>query len=234
MTKQSFNLRNVVAIAICLAGFSTNSVLAQKFNYTDASGVTCEYEIMSYTGTYDDGEFPIADMTKVITMPASVTKWVVPETVVHNSITYRMEGFNFSLLAPIGTVLSSTLTEVVYPKYMKTTTVQSDVNDSPWPNLRKVTFGEYFRSHGSAGYAKCPLDSVIFLGDRIFQTWDDCEYGLAGWLDCFEGCPTTTKIIVPCGKRWKFEFSMNCSRLTVIGIKIIVGLLPIIFLKPNV
>jgi hypothetical protein len=42
--KNKFNLKNVVAIAICLAAF-TNQALAQAFNYTDASGVTATYTL---------------------------------------------------------------------------------------------------------------------------------------------------------------------------------------------
>jgi len=38
MLKIRLNLRNVVAIAACLAGFSANNLLAQDFQKTDANG----------------------------------------------------------------------------------------------------------------------------------------------------------------------------------------------------
>jgi hypothetical protein len=52
MTKQSSKLRNVVAIAICLAGFSANSVLAQTYITTSSlpDGTVGQYYSATLTG----------------------------------------------------------------------------------------------------------------------------------------------------------------------------------------
>jgi hypothetical protein len=208
MKRVNFKWKNVATIVACLAVLlSANNVLAQTFNYTDASGVTCEYEV-NYTQTYDDGSFPVVTLKKIITMPSSVTKWALPETVTNSNIGYRV-WYNAALNNPgDGGNLVSQLTEIVFPKFMK----QIAMNNStvPTTNLHKVTFGEYAEYCSTNLFGYSPFDTVIFKGARIFV--NDDGYVKAGFRDCFGVFgtnPTGTKIIIPCGTMAKFVTSMT-------------------------
>jgi hypothetical protein len=204
------SLRNAVKTVAVLAviALSSNSAMAQTFNYTDASGVTCEYVVNgSGSDTYNDGNFPTITLQRIITMPSSVTKWVLPETVVNSNIGYRVwnvAGLNNS---GDGGNLTLQLTEIAFPKFMK----QINMNNStvPFTNLKKVTFGEYARYCSTNLFNSSPLDTIIFKGVDIFVDGRDDGYVNAGFRDCFAFCPAATKIIIPCGTRALFELSMT-------------------------
>jgi hypothetical protein len=199
MFKNRFNLRNVVAIAICLAGFSANSVLAQTtFNYTDASGVTCTYE------SYGDGfGHTFAKILKVTTLPASVTKWVIPEYVPFNNTQIAVTQFYNGGLQDLPNG-NNTLREIVFPKYMAFIDAGFYLNTAPYAggdvkftSLRKITFGEAFDYVTQFCFGGQPLDSVIFKGDAVLSN--------TGNPGLFINCPATTKVIVPCGKLEAFK-----------------------------
>ncbi|MDR1757779.1 MAG: T9SS type A sorting domain-containing protein [Bacteroidales bacterium] len=188
--------------------------MAQTFNYTDASGVTATYQVDGNSGvTFPDGVTmqTVSLANIIISAPAGLTKWVLPETVVDgNGVTYRLyggvihgEGYND------GYVFSN-LTELVLPRFMRQ--FQS-FNATPsgtgqFPNLTKVTFGEYYQYFGGEAFQGYPLDSVIFKGTAIFYNLATGNtYG--NQQQTFGNNPTTTKIIIPCGTRELFELSMT-------------------------
>jgi hypothetical protein len=211
MFKNRFNLRNVVAIAICLAGVA-NQALAQTFNYTDASGVTATYMIGSNGHTYPNGvTLPTVDFANtIVDAPTELTKWVLPETITHNGITYALYGGVLHGAGYQDGYVFSNLTELVLPKYMKQfqSFNATSTGSGQFPNLRKVTFGEYYQYFGGEGFYGYPLDSVIFKGTAIFSnTTTGDTYG--NQQQTFGNNLTDTKIIIPCGTRELFERSLT-------------------------
>jgi hypothetical protein len=204
MTKKNFFLRNVVAIAICLAGFNANNVLAQTVSYTDASGVTCTYE-------YAYGNYAYARLTEITAFPSSVTKWVIPEYITFSNGTFPLKDFTADNYADgTGYQLpeNNTLREVVFPNQMEHTataifSARIDIDGGRFTNIHKVTFGTMINS--VPAFNANPLDTVIFLGS-------DCFFeGTFGGNWVFVNCPATTKVFVPCGKLSLFVNSFNAD-----------------------
>ena len=193
------NLRKVVAIAICLAGFlSANNVLAEEtITYTDPSGVTAIYKTI---GT-DMSSAVVVDITNV---PTSVTKWVIPEYITFSHGTVPVT--QFTTFFAEGIPINNTLTEIVFPRQF-TYIGGSDVFCSlegrnsvcKFTNIRKITFGEKFNTLNCYFFAGQPLDTVIFLGSDVINVPYQGSPSLNGGCWTFKGCPSTTKIIVPCG-----------------------------------
>ncbi|MDR3338703.1 MAG: T9SS type A sorting domain-containing protein [Candidatus Symbiothrix sp.] len=180
------SLRNAVKTVAVLAAIAlSSSAMAQEFNYTDASGVNCTYEISPYNGI--DG----VNLKSVNSFPTSVTKWVLPETIVNNGTTYRLFRIGAYAISAYD-LLSSSLREIVFPKYM----FYNDIDITPvtFPALHKVTFGE-----DASLFPDCtvPFDTIVFLGTGVIF-WDGSLYNV------FENCPATTKIIIPCGTMSQF------------------------------
>jgi hypothetical protein len=197
MTKKSFNLRNVVAAAICLAGFfSANNALAQVYSYTDDCGVTWNYTLSGSDAVH---------MGAITTLPTTLTKWVIPDVIIHNGTETRKvtaTGDVFTENLPNG---NTTLTEIVFPKYMAIVSVaniQADITGAKLTNLHKLTFGEAFFAAGTNAFRYHPLDTVIFKGDAMLTV----EQGING---CFQFAPANTKVIVPCGKLEAFVNDFN-------------------------
>ena len=206
-----FKKLRIVAIVACLAvfsGFSANSVLAQEtVSYTDASGVTATY---ASHGVYEE-----CYLTKVTNLPASVTKWVIPEQITFSSGTFPVIEINTGALEDLP-FNNMTLTEIEFPKFMarvhfnQTTMIGANCRLA---NLRKLTFGENLAAANTATYtfAGQPLDTIIFKGDFIVTDPQAAQYG---FFATFGDCPATTKIIVPCGKLAVFvnHFEANTGR----------------------
>jgi len=208
MTKRSVFLRNVIAGAICLTGIFSSSLLAQTVDYTDASGVKCTYDLSR--GQVVEGEGPVADIVRIKELPATVTKWVLPETITTGGITYKVYGIDagafYDFLYPERVVVSTTLIEIVFPKYMYQVLPSAD-----WyfytPNIRKITFGERMHALGQGSFVNLPLDSVIFSGSDVFSySYADGGNVLTA-TNAFGGCPSYTKVIVPCGRLADFVMS---------------------------
>ena len=215
MLKNRFNLRNVAMIA-CLAvfSFSANNALAQTVSYTDPSGVTCTY-------TYGIGIGDAASLSKCDNMPASVTKWVVPETITTGGVSYKVTGIASGAFGIEGCVVrSSTLKEVVFPKYMER---MEDQCFSGFPNVRKLTFGENLKilpETESDYFADLSLDTIIFLGTELLE-WGNSYYcnfnGRYGVFNSYlycNDCNANVKIIVPCGTKDLFVSRLNEGAIT--------------------
>ena len=201
MINSKFNLRIVATRLACLsvllsAAALTGKTMAQTFDYTDASGVTCTYSPTTQNG------IDVVHLTTLVDFPATVTKWVLPEMVTHSGTTYRLTrvgAYIYQEPYHLNMVIGSGLTDIVCPKYLQ-------AFDSPlsnwngqylFPNLRKITFGEDM----SIPMPDCeylPLETVIFLGKKIiFDVGNGAVLGGDG--STFDNCPADTKIIIPCG-----------------------------------
>ena len=198
----------IVAIVACLAVFSANHVLAQTFNYTDASGVSWTYSVLGNTGS---GESQEIHMSVITDLPISVTKWVIPDEITHEGQSIKVIGATAVIdNLPAHHIQNTTLREIVFPKYMRGISNNGDafvVNNVPYDkviNLRKVTFGEALRTLGSRNFLNQALDSVIFKSDVFITT--DPSYSP------FAYCPATTKVIVPCGKLDAFVNHFNSNQ----------------------
>ena len=195
MIKVRLNLRNVVAGAICLAGVLTaNNVLAQDFQHTDASGVKYTFSPTTEYGV-DVVRLKTLD---VASFPSGLTKWVLPEMVTNGATTYRLVGVASGAWSE-GVVVSTNVTEIVFPKYVGTVYPELGSywfpESSPFKNVHKITFGENIDYIPQC--SKLPLDTIIFLGTSII---DAGSYGgLWSHSGLFADCPANTKIIVPCG-----------------------------------
>ena len=201
MFKDRFSLRKVAMIA-CLAvfSFSANNALAQTVEYTDPSGVTATYE-------YSNNGYEHAIMTGITNVPASVTKWVIPEYITFSNGTFPL-GIIQAYSGVYDLPVNNTVTEIVFPRQLTsidasmfnaTTDVGGNLTmGGKFTDLRKVTFGEMMKS--PSVFAQQPLDSLIFLGSDVFYQRSDGYYAYAGSLRSYSDCPSTTTIIVPCGK----------------------------------
>ena len=190
MIKVRLKLRKVVAIAICLAAFTANQALAQTYNHTDASGVSWTYSLM---GSSDDE----VNIVKVTNLPPTVTKWVIPDVIIHNGTQTRKVTFTGASIFQ-DLPLNTTLREIVFPKYLITLQIEGmEVGNASTKvsNLHKITLGEAFTGGGSYMFNGQPLDTIIFKG------------GVPIYLgsNSFSYCPAHTKIIVPCGTMEAFR-----------------------------
>ena len=209
MVKKSFISRNVIAVAICLAGFSASNVLAQNFNAT-IGGIDYTFS----PTTHPDG-FDVVTIYRVNTLPTSVTKWVLPETVTNNSTTYRVRTMSNAAFNPImdnGKVIDNNVEEIVFPKYMEWTDLA--IRDYDFRELHKITFGEEWTKEVAAACAfndhyNEKLDTIIFLGDKMRTYGSPTGAILTWWDNSFNACPSNTKIIVPCGKLADFVAAFN-------------------------
>jgi hypothetical protein len=204
MIKRSLKLRNVVAIAICLAGFSANSVLAQDFNYTAPDGVNYTFSLYLQNQEYK------ASIKQIHSIPASVIKWVIPETVTNNSTVYKVVNISSGAWGNPVIYPISTVEEIVLPKYM--TGIDSYLGSyygaiAMFPNVRKLTLGEEWRSAGTGTFSFNTLDSLVFLGDKMRDVYGKIYFT---WTR-FNNCPATAKVIVPCGTLADFLVSFNGS-----------------------
>ena len=94
--------------------------------------------------------------------------------------------------------LSTTLREIVFPKYLIALQIAGLEVGNPntkVSNLHKITLGEAFNSSSNDMFAGQPLDTVIFKGGVPTSLGSNS----------FSYCPATTKIIVPCGKLDEFR-----------------------------
>ena len=193
----------MVAIVICLAGFSANNVLAQQtVTYTDPSGVTATYD------SNDGNSFAI--LSGITNIPTSVTKWVIPEYVTFdNGSTFPVTELR-CYEGVLDLSVNGTVTEIVFPRQMylfDTDMLGSDIyNGGKFTNLHKVIFGE-MTQYPNCSFWEQPLDTVVFLGSNVIRP-DENSYVFEGY-GLFTGCPSTTKIIVPCGKLDIFVLSFN-------------------------
>ena len=172
-----------MTFCLCMVAFSSKT-MAQDFNYTDASGVVYTFEPTTREGV---------DIVKLraFTLPSSVTKWVMPETVTNSGTTYRFTDIPDYTWDEYN-LKSSTLLEIVFPNNM--TYAGGAVTNVTFPQLHKVTFGTNMSSQFT-DFLSVPLDTIIFLGTGII-------WGTASkpeLYNAFEGCPATTKIFIPCG-----------------------------------
>jgi hypothetical protein len=218
MFKSIFNLRNMVKKVAILAVFSlfAGNVLAQTFNYTDASGVTATYSLNnSGNVTFPNGiTMPTVSFADaIIDAPAGLTKWVLPETITHEGVTYCLyDGVIHGAGYDDGHVFAN-LTELVLPKYMRQFQSFANVAEGfggtkQFPALRTVTFGEYYQYFSWEDFQSLPLESVIFKGTAIFyNTTTGKTYG--NQYQTFGTNPSTTEIIIPCGTRALFELSIT-------------------------
>jgi hypothetical protein len=203
MTKKSFNLRNVVAIAICLAGFlSANNVLAQhtEFEYTDASGVKAMYT--TNHGVIIDCENCVT-MKSIVSIPTDLTKWVLQDNVSNGANSYQLIKVNTNIFEEnYFNVQIPSLTELVFPNTM----IRIDLGwQNNFGNLRKVTFGKNVEFLGV--FDDLPLDTIVFLGDKAFENFVEGDR-LVG---SFKGAPVACKVIVPCGTYAKFAASITAN-----------------------
>ncbi|GHV52681.1 T9SS C-terminal target domain-containing protein [Bacteroidia bacterium] len=164
--------------------------MAQDFNYIDASGVNYTFEPTTRAGV---------DIVKLktFTLPSSVTKWVMPETVINNGTTYRFTDITAYAWDEYN-LRSATLLEIVFPNSM--THAGGKVSAVTFPKLHKVTFGINVSS-AFTDFVSVPLDTIIFLGTGII--WND-GYDGTELYNAFDGCPSTTKIFIPCGTKQQF------------------------------
>jgi hypothetical protein len=143
-------------------------------------------------------------MNNIISMPTNISQWVVPATIDYNGVTYRLWEFSPGQLNLPGNMpLPATITEVVFPKYLSS----CNHTNSPFPNLRKVTFGEYFSFTNVGSFQNCPVDTVIFLGVRMFTSNGNVN-GSGVWVNN----PANTVVIVPCNTKEKFVNSLSFGR----------------------
>jgi hypothetical protein len=164
--------------------------MAQDFNYIDASGVNYTFEPTIREGV---------DIVKLktFTLPSSVTKWVMPETVTNNNVTYRFTDITAYAWDQYN-LLSATLKEIVFPNSM--THAGGRVSSVTFPQLHKVTFGTNVKDEFTE-FVSIALDTLVFLGTGVI--WDD-SYGGTELYNAFEDCPSTTKIFIPCGTMQQF------------------------------
>jgi hypothetical protein len=205
MKSISINLKNMAAMVACFAVFMcatafTGKTMAQNFNYTDASGVTCTYEPTTYEG------IDVVHLTAINSFPSSVTKWVLPVTITQGATTYRVVKIGAYGVWDEYNLKSSSLNEIVLPKYMYH--CDAKMSATTFPNLHKITFGEDMRL-----FPDCtvPFDSIIFMGTGIIRS---DGYGGTELYNGFEKCPANTKIIIPCGTMQQFLTAFASSYTT--------------------
>ena len=169
-----------MTLCICAVAF-TSKTMAQTFNYTDASGVTCTYEATTYNS------IDVVHLTAIVSIPSSVTKWVLPETIVEGGITYQVAKIGAYGVWDEYNLKSASLEEIVLPKYMYH--CDARMSTTTFPNLHKITFGEDMVLYPNT---YIPFDTIIFKGIGVI-------FSDGSLINFFKDCPSTTKIIIPCG-----------------------------------
>jgi len=202
------NLRSVIVGAICLAGvLSANNVLAQEFEYTDASGVKAKYTTAHGHPVYCA---ECVAMKSIVSFPPSLTTWILPDYVSNGANTYKLTVVNGNIFEEnYFNVQIPNLTELVVSN---TILDLSGFGQHNVGNLHKVTFGKNVERCGN--FENVPLDTIIFLGDNAWENVVGVNNVVNG---NFKGASATCKVIVPCGTYDKFAFSINQNHLTKWG-----------------
>ncbi len=187
----------MTTFCLCMVAFASKTMAQTDVSYTDPSGVTATYQ-------YGNGD---AWMIAITNFPASVTKWVIPEFITFSNGTFPVTQMLTSIQSNNLPANNTTLTEIVFPRQFEyvggASTFHITGQLCKFTNLRKLTFGEKFNLLNARFFEGQPLDTIVFLGSDIIQN-ENNKPALHGGYQTFNNCPSTTKIIVPCGKLDRF------------------------------